>query len=479
MKAGSQVGVLVEARSSVWSREIVERAIFWLFVGALAWVPLWYGSNDWIAWGINAIVFPGLTVVFEISLLSRQKPHPIGIASLYLPVILFAASALWVVIQTLTPAWSPLVNPIWEMAAEALGHPVDGSISVNRDLTNLALVRLLTAASVFWLALQLCRDSARATALVASIGIIGCGYAAYGIIASKTGHLPWLSYLPPGGTYVSSTFIHRDCYATYAGIGFITMLGLVLKRYWDEIGRSAGSLRLVIASIIEASSGAGAGALAGAFLTLVALLLTASRGGILATVFGLFVLILLTRGRRNNQRPGQFAVIIVTLVMIASIFLVFGGLIADKMEENGIYDAGRMAVYLLTLRPIANAILQGYGYGTFVDVFPLYRDRSIGVFGTWSQANNTYLEVLQGLGVVFGSILIACVVLLAVRCLKGAVQRRRDAIIPGVAASVAVLVGFNALVDFGLQMQATAITFMAILGAGVAQSQSSRLTLHD
>ena len=33
-----------------------------------------------------------------------------------------------------------------------------GSISVDRDLTSIALLRLLTAASTFWLALQLSRD---------------------------------------------------------------------------------------------------------------------------------------------------------------------------------------------------------------------------------------------------------------------------------------------------------------------------------
>ena len=51
--------------------------------------------------------------------------------------------------------------------------------------------------------------------------------------------------------------------------------------------------------------------------------------------------------------------------------------------------------------------------------------------------------------------------------------------LPCVAASVAFLLGAHALVDFTLQMQAIAITFMALLGAGVAQSESSRLTLAD
>jgi hypothetical protein len=66
--------------------------------------------------------------------------------------------------------------------------------------------------------------------------------------------------------------------------------------------------------------------------------------------------------------------------------------------------------------------------------------------------------------------LIACVVNLVWKCAKGARTRKRGATIPAIAASVSFLVGVHALVDFSLQIQAIALTYMAVLGAGVAQS---------
>jgi hypothetical protein len=63
------------------------------------------------------------------------------------------------------------------------------------------------------------------------------------------------------------------------------------------------------------------------------------------------------------------------------------------------------------------------------------------------------------------------------RCLKGAITRQTNETMPCVAASVAFLLGVHALVDFSLQIQAIALTFMALLGAGVAQSASSRKAL--
>ena len=132
-----------------------ERLLFWAFIAGLAWCPFWFGSTDLTAWGINAVVFPGLAVVYEISILVRGARHPVGIKTIQIPAALFAAVVFWIVIQNAT--WTPpsLQHPIWQMTADALERPVSGSISVNRDLTTLALLRLITAASVFWLALQL------------------------------------------------------------------------------------------------------------------------------------------------------------------------------------------------------------------------------------------------------------------------------------------------------------------------------------
>jgi O-antigen ligase len=138
-----------------------------------------------------------------------------------------------------------------------------------------------------------------------------------------------------------------------------------------------------------------------------------------------------------------------------------------------------MAVYTITTRSIFDAPVLGYGYGTFADVFPMFRDHSVGTWGKWQMAHDTYLEVFQGLGLLFGSMLVASVVMLVLRCAKGARMRQASETLPCVAAGVAFLLGVHALVDFSLQIQAVAITFMALLGAGVAQSESSRAALED
>jgi O-antigen ligase len=458
--------------------ELVERSVFWIFLLGLAWVPFWYGSNVLLAWGINAVLFPGLAVLYEISLLIRGKGHPVGIRNLAPSAALFAVVVLWIGCQTLMWSSSPLVNPIWGMASEALGRPIEGSISVDRDLTTLALVRLITAASVFWIALQLCRDGGRADRFVGVLAVIGCAYAGYGLIAAKTGQLPWLK-IPPAGGRVSSTFYNRNSFSAYAGVTLIALAGLTLQLYQRRMAGAAEGWRLRLATFIDITGQEGAALLCGGFLTLVALLFTGSRGGITATGAGLVMLVVLARRGAGARGGKSTAVMLLGLVLGAATLYAFGGIFAGSLEERGVTDASRMAVYALTLRSILDAPVLGFGYGTFADVFPMYRDGSLSVAGIWLQAHDTYLEIFQGLGLLFGSLLIASVVLLVLRCIKGALRRQSQMMVPQVAASAAFLFAIHSLVDFPLQIQGIALTFAALLGAGVAQSESSRLVLAD
>jgi len=253
-----------------------------------------------------------------------------------------------------------------------------------------------------------------------------------------------------------------------------------LKLYRREFTAVGGSIQFRIAAFIEVTGQKGITLIGGAFVILVALLLSGSRGGIASTAFGLFVLGALTlRLRKQKFAEQREAIIVVGALLVAATFLVFGDAVLGQIAQKGFRDESRMAVYIITMRSILAAPLIGYGYGTFADVFPMFRDQSVSSWGQWQLAHNTYLEVLQGLGLLFGSMLVASVALLVLRCVKGATRRQVNETLPCVAASVAFLLGVHSLVDFSLQIQAIAITFMALLGAGVAQSDSSRLTLED
>ena len=138
-------------------------------------------------------------------------------------------------------------------------------------------------------------------------------------------------------------------------------------------------------------------------------------------------------------------------------------------------SADRLAVYKLTMLSILDAPWKGFGYGTFEYVFPMYRDNSLSPYAFWDKAHNTYLEIIQGLGIPIAALFLLMLLLLALRCGHAALTRKSSATAPLVATAATVIVALHSFVDFSMQIQAVALTWTALLGAGVAQSWSSRI----
>ncbi|HEY7299130.1 MAG TPA: O-antigen ligase family protein [Xanthobacteraceae bacterium] len=454
----------------------IDDVLLTLFVGALAWTPFWLGSNRPIAWGINAVLFCALACAYEIVLAVRGRPHPLPIGRIRIAAGLFALAALWALLQNAT--WTPSAwqHPLWRLAADALDRKVAGSISIDRDLSHLALLRLLTAASAFWLALQLAGDERRARLLVWSVIVIGALYSAVGLFALGILGSGRVFTLPGVGPskFVTSTFVSQNHFVTFAGIALIGAVGLTLRAYREAFGHTASLLRLKFAMLIETSGGKAALPLASAAVILPAQLLTANRGGIISTALGIVVLVSLTMRNARTRKRSEVLPALFALLLIGAVFVSFGDLFLGRIARDGIIDHGRGWVASLTIASILTRPLTGFGYGTFSAAFPMFRDGGMNLELFWDKAHNTYLEVFQGLGLLFGTMLIASVALLVWICIKGARSNRRGVTIPAIAAGASVLVGVHALVDFSLQIQAVTLTYMTILAAGVAQAVSSR-----
>lgn len=417
---------------------------------------------------MNGVFFPALALAHECAALFGRRRHAVAFRQVAAPAALLLAAMLWALLQMSTLLPEAVMHPVWSVAGKNLDQPVFESISVNRTETAFALIRLLTAASVFWVALQLSRNADRAYALLAAIAVIVAAYAACGLALwfFAEGDIPFID-APPAQGGVRATFVNRNHFATYAGLGLIVSMGLALRRF----NHARRDWRGFVAAALRGLPWIATGAVA-----LAALLGSVSRGGVVATLIGAALLLMLGRGKAGGRVSAGPLIVAAALALGVAIF---SGALLTRVSAVGLDGAARVATYQIVIGSILDNPLTGLGYGAFVDSFPMYRDQSIPTSGLWDKAHNTYLEVWQGLGLVFGSALIASVTLLAIRCVRGARRRHRNATPSAIAAASAALIGVHALVDFSVQIEAVALTFMAILGAGVAQAESSRAAIGD
>lgn len=459
----------------------MESLLFWCFTLLVCLAPLPFGGNLPWAWSLLALLLGGLALLWGLTgLVSRGLVTLRGRRSLPYAVAMLLLT-LWYLLQAapITPAaWQ---DAAWAEAAAALGIAPGGALSLTPDRTLTGLMRLLSYGASLWLALHLLRRRRRAAQFLWALTAAGVAYALYGLVEHLGGGrtVLWLektSYFES----LTSTFINRNAYAAYAGLGLVIVTGLLLHRLGSLWVPRGQGWRLALVSAMD-GLGVGVWLLLGAFLVLVtALLLTGSRGGLLATAVGLAGIALLV-GQRSRRRGFVALGLLLTLGLFA--WQQSGGLVTERLTQlpaaAPALEPGergdRLALYALAARLIAKQPLAGTGLGSFPSVYLAARGPEFGLADvTHVRVHNSYLEVLLESGLPAGLLLLALPALaffLQVRALGQAGVERR---FPAIAAAATLLFAAHSLIDFSLQLPGIAITYAALLGLGVAQSYPHR-----
>ncbi|MEZ5669028.1 MAG: O-antigen ligase family protein [Alphaproteobacteria bacterium] len=447
---------------------------FWFYAAVLAWAPLPFGSNT--AWSSNLLVAlvalaGALWAVFAI-----VRPTVIRIPlRRFAPYALAAAALLvWFVVQN--ASWTPASwhHPMWASAASTLATPIAGAIGLDPAAATETLGRLGAYALAFLLAAQMGRRTETAVRLAYVLAAIAVAYALYGLVV-QLGDLQMVAWEPKRyyQDSLTSTFVNRNSYGTFAGLGLLVLCGLLVRamRRSAAEGIAGGGLSQMLDNMKFREF-----FLIGGFVVVAAaLILTNSRGATLSTLVALILFIVLTA---SNQRSWRVGTIVAAAIIVVGGWMVFSvssaGLVTRLLDfEQDLI--GRREVAEITLRAIGDRPLVGYGLGSFEGAFHLFRDGSLDpAIPAFDKAHNTYLELALEAGLPAAILMVAMVGALALACTRGALIRRRNSAYPAMAAAATTLVGIHALVDFSLQIPAVTVYFAAILGLGYAQARSSQ-----
>lgn len=458
-------GVFAAGESSGRARAVRGPA-FWILVGLVVFGPLPLAGVGAVWTYVHGLL---VAVALLLYLLERRRrgralppiPWPLGLAG-----GLVALVACWGVLQS-SPGWfAGAAHPVWAVAAERLGTDLPGALSVAPERGRLAALAwfgyLGFGLLVLWSAW---RSSHREFLLKLFLGVQAV-YALYGLAVYFAGNATILWFEKTSYQDVlTSTFVNRNSYATYLGLGVLTALALIL-RYLRRALSDERSERTQAREFIETFTGRGWLAPMVLLLCFVALLLTGSRMGLTACLVGGCVLLVgwtgrLAAGRARTFGTGLLGLLVGLLVLN---FVLSGGLTLERFERLFTDGDGRFLVYPLMREAIESRPLAGSGLGAFESAFRLVRDA--GVTSYFDRGHSDYLELVMSVG--WPAALAVFLAFGLVLGLAWRMGRRRDEYEYALLAVAAtVLVAVHATVDFSLQIPAVMQAYLLVVLAGV------------
>ncbi|MEV4609858.1 O-antigen ligase family protein [Neorhizobium sp. LMR1-1-1.1] len=439
----------------------------------LFWLPILIGLLNYGAVEIQAVVLmivPVFTMIVAVSIIGgiSESTRPAMVSAVVLLVMTFC----WVALQVTPLPSGLLAQPAWQDVAGMSVHGAAGmSLTPGDDWPS--VLRVALPFGVFMLSLLLFDTDDRAVGAVRVLAVSGGIVSILSILQFEIAPdtlLFWskIAYADS----LTGFFVNRNTAATYFGLIVLLNLAFLLRALGDP-GVGLADLRrwwyrerklpaLGYAFWLSAS--------------LIALMLTKSRAGLLSSVIAITCLLVLrlfrrSRGRRMGQpftkpriapwlkRSLQLAAVVLILLFVLQML---GGRTLLRAETQGLGDS-RYCVMPGILSAIVNHFPWGSGLASFEDVFPGYRDPACGLFGMWNRAHNVYLEGVFTLGLIFVLMTAVALLMLVRFFVIGLRQRRGLRFAPEIGLSALSLVAFHSAFDFSLQISGMAVIVAALL----------------
>ena len=387
----------------------------------------------------------GLCAVFVFSVLAFGAVQIWAISVVEIAAGLLLVAWAWIAFRQreLKIEWNPLLWPLLGLIAVGVVQLVFRS-TVYPYFTWVEVLRFAAYAIIFFLAAQAFRTREELTQVAWFLLLFGFAVSLFGIVQHFTsnGKIYWYHELPLGGD-LFGPYVNRNDFAGFVELTVPIGLALLVFR---GVRRELFSLAALL-TIVPVS----------------ALVLSGSRGGIVAFVFEIGVLTLLVRSRRGSEGPTMRAIGVVALAAIALIVWIGAGRALRRFENLPSTDI-TMNRRLSMTRGAAGIIrdhpLIGSGLGTLVVAYPPHETGYDGK--VVEHVHDDYVELLAEGGLAGGLCGLAFLILLYRRARNGFVPQQGHfsrALHAGAIVAISGLL-LHSFVDFNLHIPANALLFL-------------------
>jgi O-antigen ligase len=469
------------------TRSGLDLVLFVLLLAFLVWVPMPFGSASDASQ--LPLILPPLLICALAALLRVTRARPLtftrpGRIWTSGGVLFVAVIGLQLIPLPLPVlrALSPQSAAIWYRAtrlASLAGMPVASlhPITVDPSTTALHFFRVLAYFATFLASMIVVRNVVRRTIMASVLAAVAVFEAIYAVNEATLGRYAiwgWKNTLIFGRA--SGTFVNPNHFANYSAI--LLPMALYLSAYAWHTAAPAGALlsrrivKLMERRLVPFSCG-----LLAAAACVVGVLLSESRGAVLATIGGLAIAGGIASPGRRAVLRGVLIAIAVTASIVITILVLGRTETVSRLEQSRAAQLdSRRASVIGAVRIWKMFPLFGSGAGTYQDVVLMTRATSTEVLA--NHAHDDYAEILATTGalgfvVSLVSLLGGFAALARKTFGKHGVPMswRHRAFNAAALASIAIAM-IHALVDFNFFIPANPITLAAIAGAAVVAKES-------
>jgi len=294
--------------------------------------------------------------------------------------------------------------------------------------------------------------------LIIAIFLVAVFESLYGIFEFFSGHrhifnLDYSSRI----SSVTGTFANRNCFAGYFLMVIPLSIGFLFSRETNQSGRFMG-WRHRLSSLDGKTLLTGFGLI----LMILALLLSASRGGIISLLISFSLVTLLFRNPSKRERFSRASVLIFGLAVLWAAWIGLDAVISRFFTASEDFT-GRWIRWVNTFEILKDFPVLGSGLGTFTEVFSMYR--SFHIVGLDIQAENDFLQLASEVGLLGVGPLLVLFLFLFHKAASGIRSLSPDE--PQRYIGIGGLVGilalmFHSIVQKNLQLPANAFLYTVI-----------------
>jgi O-antigen ligase len=436
----------------------------WITIIVVVLSPLFFGSVDlfWIAtWTILLSI--GALCGVGVRTSARQN----CIVGIFLAVCgLYILVSL---IQVVPLGLITLNDPSWNRVKELLDLDVPSRVSSRAEIPPIAAGHFLLFTTSVINGFFIGTSRSNSAKLIQIVRYALLAYVTYGLVALllTPNAILWAPKLAYLGS-LTATFINHNTAGTFVGAAAILWFIFSLSSL-QSFGFSSFRLMLLTHSN-EKRAFAIIAQLGAALTCFFALLLTGSRGALIASCLGLLAAVILLFASLQ-KKTRLWLILLSSAVALATTLALVSQM--GRIGSQGLLDDARWSVYELCIGAIRQRPLLGAGVGTFSDIFPSLRPNGFFGSGVWDYAHSTILEIAVEMGIPV--MLIVLLAALASLLLLARATVRSDGRNRGLLAAITgivVLSYLHSLVDFSLQIPGYLILFGVLLGCGLARASS-------